>query len=168
MPKSMSRSQASAWKPGLAATLRRGGRADAARQRRRPFGHRRIPPPRFGPPPGRRRGRWRFGSDDGSGPRATRGGVRSVLRRGRRLRMCVDGRGKYSLHASPRPGEPIACTDLRDKPTVQGQFDGYRAAFEHLLCTERFEGGVRRIFKSPPGLDASPNFRNLWETRGDS
>jgi hypothetical protein len=56
---------------------------------------------------------------------------------------------------APRPGEPIVCTaDLRDKPTVQGQLDGYRAAFRHLLRTERFEGGVRWVFENQPGLDA--------------
>jgi mercuric ion transport protein len=64
--------------------------------------------------------------------------------------------------ASPRPGEPIVCTaDLRDKPTVQAQLDGYRAAFEHLLRTETFEGGVRWIFKNRAGLDHE--LRNLAE-----
>jgi hypothetical protein len=62
--------------------------------------------------------------------------------------------------ASPRPGEPIVCTaDLRDKPTVQGQLDRYRAAFENLLRTETFEGGVRWVFKNRPGLAAE--LRNL-------
>ena len=64
--------------------------------------------------------------------------------------------------ASPRPGEPIVCTaDLRDKPTVQDQLDGYRAAFDHLIRTEKFEGGVRWIFENRPGLDAE--LRNLAE-----
>lgn len=64
--------------------------------------------------------------------------------------------------ASPRPGEPIVCTaDLRDKPTVQGQLDGYRAAFRHLLRTEKFDNGVRWVFKNQPGLDAE--LRNLAE-----
>jgi hypothetical protein len=57
--------------------------------------------------------------------------------------------------ASPRAGEPIVCTaDMQDKPTVQGQLDGYRAAFEHLRHIERFEGGVRWIFANRPGLGA--------------
>lgn len=57
--------------------------------------------------------------------------------------------------ASPRPGEPLVCTaDLRDNPSVQGQLDGYRAAFENLLRVERFEAGVRWIFQSRPGLSA--------------
>jgi hypothetical protein len=64
--------------------------------------------------------------------------------------------------AAPGPGEPIVCTaDLRDNPTVQGQLDGYRAAFEHLLRTEEFEGGVRWVFSNRPGLDAE--LRNLAE-----
>lgn len=55
--------------------------------------------------------------------------------------------------ASPRPGEPIVCTaDLRDKPTVQGQLDGYRAAFEHLLRVETLEGRVRWVFENRRGL----------------
>jgi len=64
--------------------------------------------------------------------------------------------------ASPRPGEPIVCTaDLRDKPTVQGQLDGYRAVFQHLLRTEKFDGGVRWVFSNPPGL--ADQLRNLAE-----
>lgn len=64
--------------------------------------------------------------------------------------------------AAPAPGEPIVCTaDLRDNPTVQGQLDGYRAVFEHLLRTEKFEGGVRWVFSNRPGLDAE--LRNLAE-----
>ncbi len=62
--------------------------------------------------------------------------------------------------AAPGPGEPIVCTaDLRDKPTVQGQLDGYRAVFRHLLRTEKFENGVRWVFKNEPGLDTE--LRNL-------
>lgn len=54
---------------------------------------------------------------------------------------------------SPRPDEPIVCTaDINDKPTVQGQLDGYRAAFRDLLRTETFEGGVRWVFAAHPGL----------------
>jgi hypothetical protein len=58
--------------------------------------------------------------------------------------------------ASPRTGEPIVCTaDSQDKPTVRGQLDGYRAAFEHLRSVERFEGGgVRWAFANRPGLVA--------------
>lgn len=64
--------------------------------------------------------------------------------------------------AAPRPGEPIVCTaDLRDKPTVQGQLDGYRAVFEHLLRTEKFDGGVRWVFANRPGL--AVQLRNLAE-----
>jgi hypothetical protein len=55
---------------------------------------------------------------------------------------------------APGPGEAIVCTaDLRDKPTVQGQLDGYRAAFEHLVRTERFPNGVRWVFANRVGLD---------------
>ena len=64
--------------------------------------------------------------------------------------------------ASPRPGEPIVCTaDLRDKPTVQGQLDGYRTVFQHLLRIEKFDGGVRWVFPNRPGLAAL--LRNLAE-----
>jgi hypothetical protein len=64
--------------------------------------------------------------------------------------------------ASPRSDEPIVCTaDLRDTPTVQGQLDGYRAAFQHLLRTERLENRVRWVFKDQPGLDA--DLRSLAE-----
>jgi len=57
--------------------------------------------------------------------------------------------------ASPHRGEPLVCTaDLRDKPSVQGQLDGYRAAFEHLLRSEKFDGGVRWVFSNRPGLAA--------------
>ena len=63
---------------------------------------------------------------------------------------------------SPAPGEPVVCTaDLRDKPTVQGQLDGYRAAFQHLLRIEEFENGVRWVFANRPGLDTE--LRNLAE-----
>lgn len=51
--------------------------------------------------------------------------------------------------------EPIVCTaDLRDQATVQGQLDGYRAAFESLHETERFPGGFRWIFAHTPELAA--------------
>lgn len=64
--------------------------------------------------------------------------------------------------ASPRPGEPIVCSaDLHDKPTVRGQLDGYRAAFEQLLRVEKFEGGVRWVFTNRPGL--GDELRNLAE-----
>ena len=63
---------------------------------------------------------------------------------------------------SPRPGEPIVCTaDLHDKPGVQGQLDGYRAVFQHLLRSEKFDGGVRWVFPNRPGLAAQ--LRNLAE-----
>jgi mercuric ion transport protein len=65
------------------------------------------------------------------------------------------GRGASSVYesAKPRPGEPIVCTaDLADTPTVQGQIDGYRAAFVHLVRTERFAGGSRWVFRKEPGL----------------
>lgn len=61
---------------------------------------------------------------------------------------------------SPRPGEPIVCTaDLRDKPTVQGQLDGYRAAFKHLIRVERVGNSARWVFANRPGLDME--LRNL-------
>jgi hypothetical protein len=41
-----------------------------------------------------------------------------------------------------------------NKPTVRGQLDGYRAAFEQLLHVEKFEGGVRWVFTNRPGLGA--------------
>lgn len=64
--------------------------------------------------------------------------------------------------ASPRSGEPIVCTaDLRDQPTVQGQLDGYRAAFEDLLRVEKLEGRVRWVFANRPGL--RDELRNLAE-----
>jgi hypothetical protein len=64
--------------------------------------------------------------------------------------------------ASPRADEPIVCTaDVEDTPTVRGQLEGYRAAFEHLLRVERFEGGVRWVFVKRPGLGAE--LRNLAE-----
>jgi len=54
---------------------------------------------------------------------------------------------------APRADEPIISTaNLHDKPTVQGQLDGYRAAFKDLLRTEPFEGGVRWVFAKRPGL----------------
>jgi hypothetical protein len=55
----------------------------------------------------------------------------------------------------PSPHEPIVCTaDLEDKPAIQAHLDGYRAAFEHLLRVERFQGGVRWVFAHHPGLVA--------------
>ena len=44
---------------------------------------------------------------------------------------------------------------------MRGQLDGYRAAFEHLLRVEKFEGGVRWVFANRPGLDLK--LRNLAE-----
>jgi hypothetical protein len=99
--------------------------------------------------------------------------VMALRARRRRATACVvageasDGCGcappdqtKIFSTASPAVGEPIVCTaDLRDKPTVQGQLDGYRAAFAHLLRTERVEGAVRWVFANRPGLDAE--LRNL-------
>ena len=93
-------------------------------------------------------------------------GVMAVRRRAASASSCetscaVDGgcgcgpAGK-EIFTSPAPGlgEPIVCTaDLRDKPTVQGQLDGYRAAFTHLRRTERFPGGVRWVFAKRNGLD---------------
>lgn len=102
-------------------------------------------------------------------------GVMAVRARARRASACDvscevgGGCGRASADvasilstAPPRSGEPIVCTaDLRDKPTVQGQLDGYRSAFEHLLRTEKLEGGVRWVFKRRPGLDTE--LRNLAE-----
>lgn len=54
---------------------------------------------------------------------------------------------------SPRPGEPIVCTaDLRDQPTVQGQLEGYAAAFQQLIRVEKLDERVRWIFANRPGL----------------
>jgi hypothetical protein len=77
---------------------------------------------------------------------------------------CAPGEDGTTIFStpSPRSDEPIVCTaNLRDKPTVQGQLDGYRAAFKHLLRVERFEGGARWVFANRPGLDAE--LRNLAE-----
>jgi hypothetical protein len=77
---------------------------------------------------------------------------------------CAAGEDGGSIFSTPSPGEeePIVCTaDLRDKPTVQGQLDGYRSAFEHLLHTERFDGGARWVFANRPGLDTE--LRSLAE-----
>lgn len=76
----------------------------------------------------------------------------------------AEGGGSIYSTPSPRAEEPIVCTaDLRDKPTVQGQLDGYRAAFAHLLRVERFEGGARWVFAKRPGLDLELELRNLAE-----
>jgi mercuric ion transport protein len=77
---------------------------------------------------------------------------------------CSAAAGGGSIYStpSPRAEEPIVCTaDLADKPTVQGQLDGYRAAFAHLLRVERFEGGARWVFAKRPSLDLE--LRNLAE-----
>ena len=87
------------------------------------------------------------------------------------------------------PDEPIVCTgDLRDKPAVQAQVDGYRAAFRHLLATELFDGGFRWIFARSVELESelrslakneraccaffqfdlrATGDRIAWEVRGD-
>ena len=46
--------------------------------------------------------------------------------------------------------EPIACT--ADLSLAQVQIDAYRAAFTHLVASERFAGGFRWIFRAEPGL----------------
>jgi hypothetical protein len=77
---------------------------------------------------------------------------------------CSSAGGGGSIYStpSPRAEEPIVCTaDLRNKPTMQGQLDGYRAAFEHLLRIERFEGGARWVFQKRPALDVE--LRSLAE-----
>lgn len=66
-------------------------------------------------------------------------------------------RDPITVYRSPEPpaDEAIVCTaDLTDGPTVQGQIDGYRAAFAHLMTTERFPGGFRWVFRKAPGFDA--------------
>ncbi|HKY34582.1 MAG TPA: hypothetical protein VJN18_01475 [Polyangiaceae bacterium] len=56
--------------------------------------------------------------------------------------------------ADPAADEPVVCTaDLRDKPTIEAQMNGYRAAFAHLRRTERFTRGFRWVFESQPGLE---------------
>ncbi len=62
-----------------------------------------------------------------------------------------------SLYRSPAAigEEPIACTaDLQHKPAVQEQIDRYRAAFVHLVGTDRLAGGFRWRFRAEPGLEA--------------
>jgi hypothetical protein len=55
----------------------------------------------------------------------------------------------------PAPDEPIVCTaDLRDKPAVQAQLDGYRAVFAELRGTERFAAGFRWVFAPRAGLES--------------
>ena len=57
--------------------------------------------------------------------------------------------------AEPAANEPIVCTaDLDNKPTVQGQLDGYRAAFAQLLRSEKLPRGFRWVFATRPGLEA--------------
>ncbi len=61
------------------------------------------------------------------------------------------------LYRSPSgaEGEAIVCTaDLADKPALHVQLEGYRAAFAHLVRTERFTDGFRWVFRKEPGLDA--------------
>jgi hypothetical protein len=51
------------------------------------------------------------------------------------------------------PDEPVVCTaHLWDKSGIMAQIDGYRAAFDHLIDTERFPGGFRWTFRARPGL----------------
>ncbi len=58
------------------------------------------------------------------------------------------------MSADPAADEPVVCTaDLRDKPTIEAQMNGYRAAFAHLGRTERFNGGFRWVFEPKPGLE---------------
>jgi hypothetical protein len=94
--------------------------------------------------------------------------VTAVRVRGRRASACEQacevnggcscgpgGKSTILTTAAPDPGEPIVCTaDAHGKPTVRGQLDGYRAAFEHLLCVEKFDVGVRWVFAKRPGLGA--------------
>ncbi len=75
---------------------------------------------------------------------------------------CPAEKTKILSTPSPRADEPIVCTaDMQDEPTVLGQLDSYRAAFEHLRSVERFEGGVRWVFANRPGLGSE--LRNLAE-----
>jgi hypothetical protein len=58
--------------------------------------------------------------------------------------------------ADPAPDEPVICTaDLRDKPAIEAQMNGYRAAFAELRRTERFTHGFRWVFEPRPGLEAA-------------
>lgn len=55
---------------------------------------------------------------------------------------------------TPAPDEPIVCTaGLEQKPPLQAQLDGYRAAFEQLRAIEQFEGGFRWVFSQRAGLE---------------
>jgi hypothetical protein len=64
---------------------------------------------------------------------------------------------KRDLYVSgpAKENEPLVCTaDLNDARGVDTQLEGYRAAFGHLVASERFEGGVRWRFRAVPGLEA--------------
>jgi hypothetical protein len=49
------------------------------------------------------------------------------------------------------PDAPIVCTAHLDRDILRIQFDGYRAAFEHLVRSERIPGGFRWTFQAALG-----------------
>jgi hypothetical protein len=65
-------------------------------------------------------------------------------------------RGSKKRHSwRAAAGAPIVCTaNLRNDGAVQTQVDDYRAAFAHLVGSERFPGGFRWRFGVVPGLEA--------------
>jgi len=70
---------------------------------------------------------------------------------------CAPAAGTMRLFESPESSsdEPVVCTaNLQDKPMIQRGIDSYRAAFAHLITTERFESGFRWRFRREPGLEA--------------
>ena len=73
---------------------------------------------------------------------------------------CGCGAGARSsapVYASPKNDghEPVACTfDMKDMGAAEAHLDGYRAAFAHLLRTERFPGGFRWVFRAEPALES--------------
>jgi hypothetical protein len=70
--------------------------------------------------------------------------------------MMIRERRKKSVCSWPGGAdEPIACTaDLRDEKAVRKGMEKYRAAFTHLMRTERLPNGFRWIFRAEEGLEA--------------
>jgi hypothetical protein len=87
--------------------------------------------------------------------------LRGRTRRAATAGMCgprgcaADAAAGCKPYASPQaqPDEAIVCTaNLWDTSNIMAQVDGYRAAFRHLIGTERFPGGFRWTFRARPGL----------------
>lgn len=59
---------------------------------------------------------------------------------------------KPFLSRPAAPGAPIVCTAGLDRDILRIHFDGYRAAFEHLVSSERTPGRFRWTFRATLGL----------------